>query len=56
MAKYLVRIATTCSFSDWYEANSEEDAIKQAEIDFENMEDFGDIVDVDFEVLEKYDE
>lgn len=56
MTKYLVRIATTCSFSDWYEADSEEDATKQAENEFENMEDFGDIVDVDFKILEKRDE
>ena len=56
MTNYLIRIATTCSFSDWYEADSEEEAIEQAKIDFENIDDFGDIADVDFEVLEKQDE
>ena len=56
MTKYLVRIATTCSFSDWYEADSEDEAIEKAKIDFENIDDFGEIADVDFEVLETEDE
>ena len=56
MTKYLVKTETTCTTSDWYEADSEEEAIKQAEIDFENMDDFGDIADVDFEILEKRNE
>ena len=56
MAKYLVKTETTCTTSDWYEADSEDEAIEQAKIDFENMDDFGEIADVDFEILEKQDE
>lgn len=56
MAKYLIDIVTTYSVSGWYEADSEAEAIEEAKIEFENMDDFGNIQDVEFKVLEKHDE
>lgn len=56
MARYLVDVITTCSVSIPISANSEDEALEIAENEFENMEDFGDIVDVEFKILEKRDE
>ena len=56
MTRYLVDIITTCSVSIPFDANSEEEALEMAKEEFEEMECFGDIRDVNFEILEKQDE
>ena len=56
MTTYLVDIITTCSVSLPFDAKSEEEALEMAKEEFEDMECFGDIRDVEFKILEKRDE
>lgn len=53
MAQYLINVLTTFTKDFVVEADSKEAALKQAEIDFENLDNYGNILKTDFEVWEE---
>ena len=54
MAKYIIAIRTTCYYEVEVDADSKEAAIEEAESEFENLEDYGDVEDVNYEIVEEH--
>ena len=56
MAKYTIAIRTTCYYEVDVDADSKEEAIEEAEYEFENLEDYGDVEDVNYEIVDEEEE
>lgn len=54
MSKYTVAVRTTHYVEFTVDADSKEAAIEEAESEFENLEDYGDVEDVNYEIVEEH--